>query len=276
MSRRSLPKPPSSPPAPPPSPRPWPARPPTPRPPPRPSQSCSVQVGARVGTAGPAFGPSARRSPLHVARYTSWPCRDHLSARRRSRRAPGRRGHVHRLDLAAHGRRQAPPALPPSAVDRAHRRRHRRRTTHPPDHPRQGTPAGAPPAPGLIVGRRSAAALMAGVLLPSGNDAAEALTGSHPRGRAAFVAAMNAKAAAPLRREARPGRGTLGLTAAGFALPPPTTCSCSCEPRGEPPSSNPSWRCPRSSFGRHRRPDAPGVHRTDFVNKMSGARGGSG
>ena len=34
------------------------------------------------------------------------------------------------------------------------------------------------------------------MLLPSGNDAAEALAGSHPRGRAAFIAAANRKAAA--------------------------------------------------------------------------------
>jgi D-alanyl-D-alanine carboxypeptidase (penicillin-binding protein 5/6) len=50
---------------------------------------------------------------------------------------------------------------------------------------------------GLVVGERyTRKALMAGMLLPSGNDAAEALAGSHPRGRAAFIAAMNAKAKA--------------------------------------------------------------------------------
>src|SRR3954453_16082508 len=48
---------------------------------------------------------------------------------------------------------------------------------------------------GLTVGARyTREALMAGMLLPSGNDAAEALAGSHPQGRAAFIAAMNAKA----------------------------------------------------------------------------------
>jgi serine-type D-Ala-D-Ala carboxypeptidase (penicillin-binding protein 5/6) len=47
---------------------------------------------------------------------------------------------------------------------------------------------------GLVVGGRyTREALMAGMLLPSGNDAAEALAGSHPQGRAAFIAAMNAK-----------------------------------------------------------------------------------
>jgi D-alanyl-D-alanine carboxypeptidase (penicillin-binding protein 5/6) len=50
---------------------------------------------------------------------------------------------------------------------------------------------------GLTVGARyTREALMAGMLLPSGNDAAEALAGSHPQGRAAFIAAMNAKAKA--------------------------------------------------------------------------------
>ncbi len=50
---------------------------------------------------------------------------------------------------------------------------------------------------GLVVGQRyTRTALLAGMLLPSGNDAAEALAGSHPRGRAAFVAAANRKAAA--------------------------------------------------------------------------------
>lgn len=48
---------------------------------------------------------------------------------------------------------------------------------------------------GLRVGRRySRAALLTGMLLPSGNDAAEALAGSDPRGHAAFIAAMNATA----------------------------------------------------------------------------------
>jgi D-alanyl-D-alanine carboxypeptidase (penicillin-binding protein 5/6) len=48
---------------------------------------------------------------------------------------------------------------------------------------------------GLQVGRRyTRTTLLAGMLLPSGNDAAEALAGSHPRGRSAFVAEMNAEA----------------------------------------------------------------------------------
>jgi D-alanyl-D-alanine carboxypeptidase (penicillin-binding protein 5/6) len=48
---------------------------------------------------------------------------------------------------------------------------------------------------GLKVGRRySRAALLAGMLLPSGNDAALALAGSDPDGRPAFITAMNARA----------------------------------------------------------------------------------
>jgi D-alanyl-D-alanine carboxypeptidase (penicillin-binding protein 5/6) len=56
--------------------------------------------------------------------------------------------------------------------------------------------------------------LLAGMLLPSGNDAAEALAGAHPRGRRAFYRAMN-------RRADRLGatdtvvRNVSGLTAAG-------------------------------------------------------------
>ncbi len=45
---------------------------------------------------------------------------------------------------------------------------------------------------GLIAGRRYARSdLLAGLLVPSGNDAAEALAGSDPMGRRAFIAAMN-------------------------------------------------------------------------------------
>lgn len=48
---------------------------------------------------------------------------------------------------------------------------------------------------GLVVGRRySRGALMGGMLVPSGNDAAEALAGSDRRGRAAFIAAENVEA----------------------------------------------------------------------------------
>lgn len=50
---------------------------------------------------------------------------------------------------------------------------------------------------GLHRGRRySRAALLTGMLLPSANDAAEAMAGSDPHGHAAFIDAMNAKAAA--------------------------------------------------------------------------------
>ncbi|MDX6301392.1 MAG: hypothetical protein QOF53_2606 [Nocardioidaceae bacterium] len=50
---------------------------------------------------------------------------------------------------------------------------------------------------GLVPGERyTRKALLAGMLLPSGNDAAEAIAGSDPEGRATFIAAMNAKAKA--------------------------------------------------------------------------------
>jgi D-alanyl-D-alanine carboxypeptidase (penicillin-binding protein 5/6) len=65
----------------------------------------------------------------------------------------------------------------------------RHRVTYAEAHPQFCTCAG------LRVGRRyTRAALMTGMLLPSGNDAAEALAGSDPRGHAAFIAAMNARA----------------------------------------------------------------------------------
>lgn len=48
---------------------------------------------------------------------------------------------------------------------------------------------------GIKVGRAyTRDGLLAGMLLPSGNDAAETLAGSHPRGRTAFLAAMTATA----------------------------------------------------------------------------------
>ncbi len=43
-------------------------------------------------------------------------------------------------------------------------------------------------------GKYTRDSMLAGMLLPSGNDAAEALAASHPRGRGAFIAAMNARA----------------------------------------------------------------------------------
>lgn len=56
--------------------------------------------------------------------------------------------------------------------------------------------------------------LMAGMLLPSGNDAAEALAGSHPRGRYAFYRAMN-RTARRLGATDTVARNASGLTAAG-------------------------------------------------------------
>jgi D-alanyl-D-alanine carboxypeptidase (penicillin-binding protein 5/6) len=56
--------------------------------------------------------------------------------------------------------------------------------------------------------------LIAGMLLPSGNDAAEAVAGSHPRGRHAFYRAMN-RVADRLGAEDTVARNASGLTAAG-------------------------------------------------------------
>ena len=56
--------------------------------------------------------------------------------------------------------------------------------------------------------------LLAGMLLPSGNDAAEAVAGSHPRGRRAFYRAMNA-VARELGARDTVAKNASGLTAAG-------------------------------------------------------------
>ena len=56
--------------------------------------------------------------------------------------------------------------------------------------------------------------LLAGMLLPSGNDAAEAVAGSHPRGHAAFYRAMN-RLALRLGATDTVARNASGLTAAG-------------------------------------------------------------
>jgi serine-type D-Ala-D-Ala carboxypeptidase (penicillin-binding protein 5/6) len=68
---------------------------------------------------------------------------------------------------------------------------------------------------GLKVGRRyTRHALLAGLLLPSGNDAAEALAGSHPNGRRAFVGAMN-RIATELGATDTHAANPSGLTAPG-------------------------------------------------------------
>jgi D-alanyl-D-alanine carboxypeptidase (penicillin-binding protein 5/6) len=68
---------------------------------------------------------------------------------------------------------------------------------------------------GLRVGRAyTRYSMLAGMLLPSGNDAAEALAGSHPGGRAAFIAAMNHKAR-DLGADDTVARNPSGLTATG-------------------------------------------------------------
>lgn len=56
--------------------------------------------------------------------------------------------------------------------------------------------------------------LLAGMLLPSGNDAAEAVAGSHPRGRRAFYRAMNGLAQELGARDTV-ARNASGLTAEG-------------------------------------------------------------
>jgi D-alanyl-D-alanine carboxypeptidase (penicillin-binding protein 5/6) len=68
---------------------------------------------------------------------------------------------------------------------------------------------------GLAIGHRyTFKTLLEGMLLPSGNDAAEALAGSHPRGRDAFYAAMN-RTARRLGARDTVARNASGLTAAG-------------------------------------------------------------
>ena len=62
--------------------------------------------------------------------------------------------------------------------------------------------------------RYSRDTLLAGMLLPSGNDAAEAVAGSHPRGRYAFYAAMNRQARRLGARDTV-ARNASGLTAYG-------------------------------------------------------------
>lgn len=68
---------------------------------------------------------------------------------------------------------------------------------------------------GVLRGRRYRRdVLMAGMLLPSGNDAAEAVAGSHPSGRFAFYRAMN-RVARDLGAVDTVARNASGLTAAG-------------------------------------------------------------
>jgi D-alanyl-D-alanine carboxypeptidase (penicillin-binding protein 5/6) len=64
---------------------------------------------------------------------------------------------------------------------------------------------------GRVYGRNT---LLAGMLLPSGNDAAEAVAGSHPRGRSAFYRAMN-RTARKLGARDTVAKNASGLTAAG-------------------------------------------------------------
>jgi serine-type D-Ala-D-Ala carboxypeptidase (penicillin-binding protein 5/6) len=117
--------------------------------------------------------------------------------------------------------------------------------------------------------------LLRGMLLPSGNDAAEAVAGSHPRGRKAFYRAMN-RLARKLGASDTAARNASGLTAAGShsssrdlvillraALTDPTVSGILAERSAEI----------ATVAGRHRRT----VWRsTDYVNRYEGSLGKSG
>jgi D-alanyl-D-alanine carboxypeptidase (penicillin-binding protein 5/6) len=130
---------------------------------------------------GTYFRTASRVTPPPIVKARAWAVADMVSGR----------------IIAAHGRHNQLPqastiklltavtAADTVAVLPAHR------VTYAEAHPQFCTCAG------LVVGSRyTRMSLLAGMLLPSGNDAAEALAGSHPRGRAAFVTAMNEKARA--------------------------------------------------------------------------------
>jgi serine-type D-Ala-D-Ala carboxypeptidase (penicillin-binding protein 5/6) len=117
--------------------------------------------------------------------------------------------------------------------------------------------------------------LLRAMLLPSGNDAAEAVAGSHPRGRKAFYRAMN-RLARGLGAGDTVARNASGLTAAGShsssrdlvillraALADPTVSQILAERSAEIATVS----------GRHRRT----VWRsTDYVNRYPGSLGKSG
>jgi D-alanyl-D-alanine carboxypeptidase (penicillin-binding protein 5/6) len=128
---------------------------------------------------------------------------------------------------------------------------------------------------GLTVGARyTRRTLMAAMLLPSGNDAAEALAGSHPRGRAAFVTAMNAKAKALGARHTTVVTPS-GLTATGahssaydlLVFLRAAQASAVVEPILELPSF---------ALGPVGGKTHPVYRRTDYVNKYPTAQGKSG
>jgi serine-type D-Ala-D-Ala carboxypeptidase (penicillin-binding protein 5/6) len=117
--------------------------------------------------------------------------------------------------------------------------------------------------------------LLRGMLLPSGNDAAEAVAGSHPRGRKAFYRAMN-RLARKLGASDTVAKNASGLTAAGShsssrdlvillraALADPTVSQILAERSAEI----------ATVAGKHRRT----VWRsTDYVNRYEGSLGKSG
>ncbi len=117
--------------------------------------------------------------------------------------------------------------------------------------------------------------LLAGMLLPSGNDAAEAVAGSHPRGRRAFYAAMN-RNAERLGATDTVARNASGLTADGThssardlvlllraALRQPAVAEVLAMPSAKIASVR--GRDPHTVW-----------QGTDYVNKYAGARGKSG
>jgi serine-type D-Ala-D-Ala carboxypeptidase (penicillin-binding protein 5/6) len=117
--------------------------------------------------------------------------------------------------------------------------------------------------------------LLRGMLLPSGNDAAEALAGTHPRGRKAFYRAMNSLAR-ELGASDTVARNASGLTAAGShsssrdlvillraALVDPTVSAILAERSAEI----------ATVAGKHRRTVS---RSTDYVNRFEGSLGKSG
>ncbi len=239
--------------------------------------STGVQVGAQVGAqVGPSAPVHAPVAALHVARGTYFRTATQVSTPPpvKARAWAVADMYTGRI-LAAHGRHDqllqastiklltALTAADTVAVLPTHR------ITRAEAHPQYCTCAG------LVVGRRyTRTALMAGMLLPSGNDAAEALAGSHPRGRAAFVAAMNAKATALGAKHTRVVNPS-GLTAAGSHSTAYDLLvflrAAQANPVVEPILALPSFQLGPRGGRTH-----PVYRRTDYVNKYPSAQGKSG
>lgn len=194
------------------------------------------QATATVGDPGP--GPEARAS---YATAASGPTV--LAAKRRAVTGDGRRRYAHRGALLRPAGRVA---LPPKVRMRAwvvldsatgevlaRKAVHRRlpvasltklltgltAVERVPELPPAAVPRWAADqicsCAGIKAGRRyDRTSLLTGALLPSGNDAAEALAAADPEGRWAFYTAMNAKAAALGATRTRAGNAS-GLTVPG-------------------------------------------------------------